>query len=463
MIFVTALGITVILSGLVLVFAQEMRTEAITAANRLAYTQVDAIEQGAEQWVLAQVEAYRPDAVTLSQVPAEALQVGPSGAGNTAAPGAGYFWILTPDPDTDQAYQFGITDEAGKINLNTANNNMLYALPGMEQDIADGILDWRNAATAATSDGAESDYYNELQPEGYDAKNAAYETVDELLLVKDVTRDMVYGLDLNHDGVVDKTEMASGGGSNVGLSFNGTNGTNRGFFNDVTVYTKEPNVASDGSARINVNSSSTQQLKNYLGQTISTSRANAIISRITPTVTRARGRPAFSDLGAFYSASGMTANEFSLVSDKLTTSTAKTLTGLINVNTAPEEVLMCLPGLTQSDADQLISERQSASDTASIGWVFQTLSSSKVRSVAKYITARSFIYSADIVAVSGDGRAFKRVRIVVDSQAIPASIVYRKDLTSLGWPLPLSIKSALKAGQVPPTGLSGSIGNFDQR
>jgi len=48
-IFVTALGIVVILSGLILVFAQEMRTEAIASANRLSYLQADAVEQGAEK------------------------------------------------------------------------------------------------------------------------------------------------------------------------------------------------------------------------------------------------------------------------------------------------------------------------------------------------------------------------------------------------------------------------------
>ena len=61
---------------------------------------------------------------------------------------------------------------------------------------------------------------------------------------------------------------------------------------------------------------------------------------------------------------------------------------------------------------------------------------------------RSCAYSrrADIVAVSSDGRAFKRVRIVIDasqynplasssgSTTPPSVIIYRKDLTAYGWP-----------------------------
>lgn len=451
-IFVTALGIIVILSGLILVFAQGMRTEAVASANRLSYLQADAIEQGAEKWVMAQVEAYPGDALTVTLVPGEALQVG-----------NGYFWVLTPDPDTDQAYQFGITDESGKLNLNTANANMLYALPGLQQDIADAILDWRKPATSATPDGAETDYYSELQPEGYDAKNAPYETVEELLLVRDFTKDLLFGLDLNHDGAVDNLERASGGGANVGISFNGTNGTSRGLFNDLTVYSSEPNTAIDGSKRISVNDTNTAALKKYLTSKISTSRATAIIGRITPIITSARGRPPFASIGAFYQSSGMNPDEFSLVSDKLTASTAKTLTGLINVNTAPKEVLMCLPNLTESDADALVSQRQNGSSTQSVGWVLKTLTPvSKALGILNNITARSFVYSADIVAVSGDGRSFKRVRIVVNAQTLPAKIVYRRELTSLGWPLPPQIRAAMRAAQPPPNGLAGTVINFGQ-
>ena len=68
-------------------------------------------------------------------------------------------------------------------------------------------------------------------------------------------------------------------------------------------------------------------------------------------------------------------------------------------------------------------------------------------SIASLVTARSYQYSADIVATSGDGRAYRRVRIVIDAQATPAKIIYRKDLTSLGWPLGPDVKAQLKSGQ----------------
>jgi hypothetical protein len=147
----------------------------------------------------------------------------------------------------------------------------------------------------------------------------------------------------------------------------------------------------------------------------------------------------------------MTSAEFKLVIDSLTATHSVTLPGLVNVNTAPEEVLMCLNGLTQSDADALIAQRQNAADLTTVAWVYDALSKSKATGILNSITARSYQYSADIVAVSGDGRSFKRVRIVVDATTLPAKVVYRRELTSLGWPLPPEVRTALRTGQPLPT------------
>lgn len=454
-IFVTALGIVIILSGLVLVFCQDMRTEALASGNRLSYAQADAIEQGAEKWVLAQCESYPGDALTITETPAEALQVG-----------TGYFWILAPNPNSDAQYWFGITDEAGKLNINTATSNQLINLPGMDQDSADSIVNW--ASTAGTGAGMDSSDYNGL-PEPYDAKHAKFETVEELLLIDNqdhsmVNSAMLFGMDQNRDGVVSDAERNNppqNNNTNAASTQDPINGFNRGIFNYLTCYSIEPNTTINGGSRINVNSTNTQPLLQYLTKTIGSSRATAIMARIEPALRRARGRPVFTSIGSFYQISGMTSDEFSQVADKLTTSSKKTLTGMVNVNTAPAEVLMCLPGMQQSDAEALVAARSTQANPG-IGWIFQAISPQTAVNLTKYITARSFFYSADIVAVSGDGRSFKRVRIVVDARQTPAKIVYRRDLTDLGWPLPAEIRAAMKKGQQPPiynlTGAPSTLG-----
>jgi general secretion pathway protein K len=361
-IFIMALGIIVILTGLALVFAQAMRTEALASANRRSEAEADAIEQGAEQWVLAQAEAYQTDAMTVTQVPAEAVQVG-----------SGYFWVLSPDPDSDQDYQYGIIDEAGKLNINVVTAQELLSLPtDMTQDVADAITDWRNLPGQATSDGAESDYYESL-PEPYECKNAAYESVEELLLVKGITPRFLWGYDMNRDGVMSDAERQAAGTAS-GYSGGGGGIDDRGIFNYLTCYSQLP------------------------------------------------------------------------------TTGART-TGRVNINTASEPVLMAL-GLSQSDAESLIQQRE-GNDYTNTSWANSILAKYGT-AVTNLVSGTSYQYSADIVAVSGDGRAFKRVRIVVDVRKVPASIVYRKDLTSLGWPLPQEIQQQLRAGKPIQAGMLGS-------
>ena len=63
-----------------------------------------------------------------------------------------------------------------------------------------------------------------------------------------------------------------------------------------------------------------------------------------------------------------------------------------------------------------------------------------------YITTRSFQFSADIVSLSGNGRAFKRCRVVIDAREDLPRALYWKELTHLGWPLDPEIIPALRSG-----------------
>jgi hypothetical protein len=102
-----------------------------------------------------------------------------------------------------RAYEVRVFDEAGLIPLN-ANDleeealfKIMENLEYDEQDareIAAAILDWRDEDDLHRNHGAETDYYEGLDPP-YQAKNAPYDAVEELLLVKGVTHKMFYGTD----------------------------------------------------------------------------------------------------------------------------------------------------------------------------------------------------------------------------------------------------------------------------
>jgi len=93
-----------------------------------------------------------------------------------------------------------ITDEAGKINLNTADEKTLLELmdvlniPSPEKDIiVDSILDWRDPDEFHRLNGAESDYYEKLNPP-YKSKNGPFDSLEELLLVRGITPEIYHKL-----------------------------------------------------------------------------------------------------------------------------------------------------------------------------------------------------------------------------------------------------------------------------
>jgi general secretion pathway protein K len=103
-------------------------------------------------------------------------------------------------------YQVEIQDESGKINLNQASEELLRGLINAvgiakpEADvILDSILDWRDVDLLHHPNGAEDDYYQSLNPP-YKAKNGRFDTVEELLLVRGVTRDIFYGMTERNPG-----------------------------------------------------------------------------------------------------------------------------------------------------------------------------------------------------------------------------------------------------------------------
>jgi general secretion pathway protein K len=100
----------------------------------------------------------------------------------------------------DRECEILISDEGGKININTDNVNLLRKLvedgcgiQGSERDtIVDSILDWRDSDKNHRLNGAEDDYYMSL-PEPYHARNENFVVTEELLLVKGVTDEVFYG------------------------------------------------------------------------------------------------------------------------------------------------------------------------------------------------------------------------------------------------------------------------------
>jgi type II secretory pathway component PulK len=116
-------------------------------------------------------------------------------------------WALDfPDlPLEGGTIKIKITDENSKINLSILSTEfadpryysmtkLFFANMGLPMDLADTIKDWVDVDDVPSPHGAESsDYYLTL-PKPYKAKNNEMDSIQEMLLIKDITPEIFYGL-----------------------------------------------------------------------------------------------------------------------------------------------------------------------------------------------------------------------------------------------------------------------------
>jgi len=342
-------------------------------------------------------------------------------------------WFIgrADDPGNGTTRTYGLVDEAGKLNINTATVDMLMQLPGMTDQLAASIVDWRDADDDVTPNGAESSTYLAMQP-SYSCKNAPFESIEELAWVYGATRTILYGEDANMNGVLDPNEDD---GDRSPPADNSDGKLDPGILEYVTVFSREPNTQKDGTARVNV-SVGGETVRTVLSDNLSQQRADEIMARLGPP----GARPIRSVL-EFYIISGMTPDEFAKLSDIITVKTGDYVSGLINVNTANETVLACIPGIGPDMASTVVSTRLSrAQADTSYLWIVDVLGEDNAKLAGPYITGKSFQCSADIAAVGRHGRGYRRARVVIDNATGTPNIVFRRDLSPMGWALGSAIR-----------------------
>ena len=199
---------------------------------------------------------------------------------NATSPRARGLVSLVAGLETDAAGsqpRFGMINESSKINLNRLTRmgldnsqarQLLMGLPMMTEDTADAILDFLDSDTTPREQGCEDEYYGQF---GITARNGPIETLDELLLVRGVTPDLLYGEDANRNGVLDPNE--NDGEQSPPLD-NGDGALFPGWAQFLTLYSVETNTQADGTAKIDINKNALGELYDLLepalGQEIAT-------------------------------------------------------------------------------------------------------------------------------------------------------------------------------------------------
>ncbi len=388
--------------------------------------------------------------------------------------------------------RFGVIDEGGKLNVNSLIAldptgellyNALMKLPGMLAEVADAIVDWVDADDDARASGAESAYYLSL-PTPYKAKNGPLNSLDELLLVKGVTPYLLYGGDTNRNGVQDDGEPDA----------------TRGLADYLTVYGRELNVDMTGTARIYLNGDDLdtlgKQLSGAVGDELATYivaakvfSAKPVTATVSGAVTSGQSKPApvtatteqlqaaiqakvalsatsgtrvksLMDLigtqitlprapdakkddpdAIAYSPLNDPAKRNDLLAkllDKTTVRQAIEMVPRLNVNTAPREVLLAVPGLTEELADKLIAQRPNQlptdAGTVSAAWLVttDTITSAQFKQMEKYLTGSTMVYRVQSIGYfkSGTGPA-ARMEAVIDTNQGAPRFLFVRDLSDL--------------------------------
>lgn len=420
----------------------------------------------------------------------------------------GSFSILAPNLDDEGrvgGIRFGLEDESARLNLNSllvadaatpnGGRTLLMALPGMSEDVADAILDWIDEDDEPREYGAEVDHYSGLQP-AYGPKNGPMESVEELLMVRGVTPQMLFGLDVNRNGMIDPHEQ--------GISFpqgidNADGLLDRGWSAYVTLFSMERNMNSQGLQRININEPDLQILYDNLKTVFNDEWTNFIILYRQNTVVPATGSTSGSSSGSRnsnssssrnantgqraksaaditmdltkpsktqfnqvldligaqiqISGSGQTATVNSpfgkditmmglympTLMDNVTVSKNPSIPGRININQATRQVLLGIPNIKPEVVDEIIKLRSVEQTTENPNRKHETwlltealVSLDEMKQLSPFVCAGGDVYRAQIVGYFQGGGAAARAEAVIDSTQTPARLLLWRNISHLG-------------------------------
>jgi hypothetical protein len=440
------------------------------------------------------------------------------------------FSILAPGLDETGSYsgiRFGLQNESARLNVNTLPilekntsaltalvsatdtgdeesslsiaSSLLLSLPGMTEDVADAILDWLDEDDEVRPLGAESADYNTLNTP-YSAANGPLHSVEELLLVRGVTPTLLFGADVNRNGVIDADEQ-----QRFGISVD-TPGA-LGWSAYLTVHGAEWNRRSDGQPRVNVNQDDLELLYDELSEALgnedyasfivayrmagqSTSAVAAIagvgeqaagatqantdsqaqsggpwtadlldeldltagggtsltqiLDLVDATVTVGQGDGARSYTSPFPSDLISMALYMPDLMDSLSTQDVDVMPGRINLNECPAELLYGIPLMSEETVQAILESRELESDD--LNRHFETwllveglVTLDEMRQLVPLLTGGGDVYRAQIIGYFETNGVSHRAEVIIDGTSVNPKVVMWRDLSHLGRGFDLSV------------------------
>jgi len=367
-------------------------------------------------------------------------------------------------PVVRDAEETGRVDGTGRF---TMVAQVLMSLPDMTEEIASAILDFIDPDDEARESGYESNHYGSKSPP-YNAKNGPLDSLDELLLVEGVTPELLFGLDINRNGILDDTEASLGGVSSTEAEME------LGWANYLTLYSKENNRTGEGLPRININAEDLDQLYDDLKSTFDDDWVNLILiyrlegpSETVPNEedgdvvvtgaevpfevpenaesqftfvegTDADGNDVFVASPLRYLEMGPV---LPIAMQSLTVYEGASIPGRINIMQAPRVVLAGIPGMDEELLEEIITVREYELDDPNFldinrkyeTWImaealtgFGEAGVIKMKALMPFICAKGAVYRTEIVGYFGDGRGTSRAEAVLDTTVpVPQVLLWR--------------------------------------
>ena len=357
------------------------------------------------------------------------------------------FSIVADNPDDhEKLIRFGLTDESSRLNINTASREQLVSLIGRfateemnVDELADALIDWRDEDSVPREFGAEDQFYAELDPP-YKVKNAPFDTVEELLLVRGFTGQLLYGEDYDRNGLMSPNE------NDDDESFppdDLDDALNVGLYPYLTVYSRDTNTTAENKPRVYLfgDPAATQlQLQEFITDQAALnyiSTAGEAEPRIESPADLLKDRSQKTSEEPL--ASPLREEEMMVVMDRTTTSPAPELVGLININTAPAIILATLPGLTEEDVAEILTMRAElpSEQKYSTAWILPIIGREKFMEVAPLISARGTRFRVESLGYADHLGTMARIETVLEMRGPVAQIVYLRDVTKLGTSFPI--------------------------
>ena len=406
----------------------------------------------------------------------------------------GLVTFVAPNLDEDgyvSGTRYGLQDESNRLNLNAlqfmeaqqegGGSALLMSLPGMTEDVADAILDWIDDDDETREYGAESDYYEGLTPP-YRARNGAMASVEDLLLVRGVTPELLFGLDVNHNGLIDANEMANTVSGEVEPEMM------LGWSHYLTLYSKEANRTKNGDPRVFVNMEDMKQLDTELRKVFSNEWATFIVAyrQNGPSSgssssggssgggkssgrSRSSGKLDLTQPGTVELASALDLIDATVsvtysgddsattldspfksdiinmgltlpsLMDNLTVNPTEYIPGRININQAPRRLIEGIPGISEEVIAEIMSRREfepsdPESDRDHEMWLLTegVVTLTEMKLLIPFVNAGGSVYRAQLVGYFDDGVGSSRAEVVLDATQATPLVLFWRDLSHLG-------------------------------